>query len=115
MASVSSKSEFQFFQKFVNKEKCLEFFKSKEIRKTTQLSGWQKLVKCKKCEHYDELHHMNSVTRLIFIINQQQQQHYNNNNNFIQFSLYSSSILLAKPQTIKKGRSANRTKKIQML
>ena len=74
MASVSSKSEFQFFQKFVNKEKCLEFFKSKEIRKTTQLSGWQKLVKCKKCEHYDELHHMNSVTRLIFIINQQQQQ-----------------------------------------
>ena len=47
----------------------------------------------------------------IFIINQQQQQHYNNNNNFIQFSLYSSSILLAKPQTIKKGRSANRTKK----
>jgi hypothetical protein len=64
MASVSSKSDSEFFFKFVNKEKCLGFFKRKEIRKTTQQSGWQKYVKCKKCEHYDELHHMNSVTRL---------------------------------------------------
>ena len=37
MASVSSSSDYSNFKKFINKEKCSEFFKSKEIRKTTNI------------------------------------------------------------------------------
>ena len=63
MASSSASSvsdQFQLLKKVENKQKCLEFFKSNEIRKT--LHGWQKHKTCKKCDAI-EPHGMKSVLR----------------------------------------------------
>ena len=55
----------EYFQLKVveNKQKCMEFFKSLEIRKTTQMHGWQSLKKCKKCDNIEEKHGMKTVYR----------------------------------------------------
>jgi ribosomal protein L22 len=53
MASSSDSSvsdQFQLLKKVENKQKCLEFFKSIEIKKTLQMHGWQKHKTCKKCD-----------------------------------------------------------------
>jgi hypothetical protein len=57
------------FEEFVelkiveNKQKCMAFFKSKDLRKTTQMHGWQSLKKCTKCDNYEKKHGMKTVYR----------------------------------------------------
>jgi hypothetical protein len=65
MNKSQSESTFELFEiikKFENKKKSVEYFKSSDVRKTTQIRGWQIVKHCRKCES-DMPHSMNTVTR----------------------------------------------------
>jgi hypothetical protein len=57
---LGDKEIFSQIKKFENKRKCLDYFKSSEPRKTTQIRGWKVIKFCKQC---DKSHGMNTVMR----------------------------------------------------